>query len=343
MHNITLLPRTALRSKVDNCLERYLSLSCEQKLSIGLYHSGQCYRIDFGNDDSRLFYDIGSISKTLTAQLILKIFSEEQADIHRPVSDFLSLKDGNYPTVYALLTHTAGYSHLTPLEITLPSLLRHRYSHRNPYENATEKAVIRALERRNHAKSGHAYGYSDFAYAILAIIAEKLKEKPFHDLLTDFLAHDLSMHRTTITRQAASPKAVHNGKVIPYWTWEKNNPYLAAGGVTSNLEDMLTYIEAQIQREDDYITKAHTVCPASFKDNTRIGTRIGWHTYKKSNQCWHVGGVGTFRSSIIINRKRRLGVVVLGNTKGIKSANVHYIAKMLYSEMKMHRIHMEIG
>lgn len=46
---------------------------------------------------------------------------------------------------------------------------------------------------------------------------------------------------------------------------------------------------------------------------------IGWHTYKRSNQLWHVGGVGTFRSSIIFNKKCRLGVVVLGSSKGKRS------------------------
>lgn len=65
---------------------------------------------------------------------------------------------------------------------------------------------------------------------------------------------------------------------------------------------------------------------------------FGWHTYKKSNQLWHVGGVGTFRSSIIFNRVKKYGVVVLGNAKGIVGANVHYLAKMLYSEIKIKKI-----
>ena len=51
-----------------------------------------------------------------------------------------------------------------------------------------------------------------------------------------------------------------------------------------------------------------------------------------------MGGVGTFRSSVIFNKKRKLGVVVLGNSKGVASANVHYLAKMLYSEMKINKI-----
>ena len=33
-----------------------------------------------------------------------------------------------------------------------------------------------------------------------------------------------------------------------------------------------------------------------------------------------------------------MAVAVLGNAKGVASANVHYLAKMLYSEMKINKI-----
>lgn len=68
---------------------------------------------------------------------------------------------------------------------------------------------------------------------------------------------------------------------------------------------------------------------------------INKYLFLSENQSLTVGiyrGVGTFRSSIILNRPRKIGVVVLGNSKGRASANVHYLAKMLYSEMKIKKI-----
>ncbi len=257
-----------------------------------------------------------------------------------PVSDFLKLRKGNYPTIYELLTHTAGYHHLTPIEITVPRLIRHRYIYRNIYENVTANDVIKALERRNISKRKHFYGYSDFPYAVLAIIIENIKKQPFSLLLENFLCETLNMHNTTVSRQKEFPKAVCNGKIIPYWKWENNNPYIASGGLVSNITDMLKYLEIEIQSDNHFITKAHEICQNSFNSSKNIGTCIGWHTYKKSNQLWHVGGVGTFRSSIIVNKKTKTGVVVLGNTKGKKSANVHYIAKMLYSDIKTNKINL---
>jgi len=97
-------------------------------------------------------------------------------------------------------------------------------------------------------------------------------------------------------------------------------------------------VGVQIESDEPYIRDAHRLCPESVSGRSDIVTCLGWHSYKKSNQLWHVGGVGTFRSSIIINRPRKIGVVVLGNSKGRASANVHYLAKMLYSEMKIKKI-----
>ena len=134
------------------------------------------------------------------------------------------------------------------------------------------------------------------------------------------------------------PLAVKGGRILPFWLWRRNNPYLAGGGMVSNLEDMLCYLALQIESNESYITKAHTVCNESHIKRDNHLMCIGWHSYKRSNQLWHVGGVGTFRSSLIFNRKRKLGIVVLGNAKGKSSANVHYIAKMLYSELKKNKI-----
>ena len=38
------------------------------------------------------------------------------------------------------------------------------------------------------------------------------------------------------------------------------------------------------------------------------------------------------------NKYTKTGVVVLGNTKGVSGVNVHYLAKMIYSELKINKI-----
>ncbi len=329
-----------LRLKTAEKIKNYLALSENNRLTVGLYKDGRFYV--FGNpaEEKGLFYDIGSVSKTVTAHLILKLCEEERLDINHTVDKILSLKKGKYPTIYQLLTHTAGYHHLTPLEVTLPQLILSGYARKNPYEDCTVKTVIKCLERRRFLKPKVRYGYSDFAFAILALVAESVTKKQFSVLFEEFIQKELGLNNTMVevATESRTPLAANGKKILPFWVWKKDNPYIAGGGMVSNIEDLLRYVALQIESNESYITSAHTVCENSALKNDNHLMCIGWHTYKCSNQLWHVGGVGTFRTSIILNKKLKLGVAVLGNAKGKASANSHYIAKMLYSELKNKRI-----
>ena len=337
---INSLKYTDLRLKTAEKIKSYLALSENNRIAIGIYFEGKFYVLGNPEEEKQMRYDIGSVSKTITAHLILKLYDEKKIDINQTIDRYLPLKKGNYPTVYQLLTHTANYHHLTPLEVTLPSLIVGDYAAENPYKNCTAKTVINSLERRRFIKPKVHYGYSDFAYAVLATIAREVTRKSFSELLEEFIQYDLGLSDTNVIEpiNERNPFAVRGKKILPFWTWKEENPYIASGGVVSNIEDVLRYIALQIESEKPYITLAHTVCGESELKNDSHLMCIGWHTYKRSNQIWHVGGVGTFRTSIILNKKSKLGVAVLGNAKGKSTANSHYIAKMLYGELKKKRI-----
>lgn len=328
-----------MRPKVVKSINKYLSLSKNQSLTVGFYHGGRLFMFGNSPEPTKLVYDIGSISKTVTAHLILKLTGEGKLSLEKSVADYLNLTKGNYPTLYELLTHTAGYGHLTPFEITVPALLCHGYARRNIYEKCTAKTVINCLKRRKKKKE-YGYSYSDFPYAILAVVAETVTGKRFSELIEEFVHNELNMKNThvTVPEETREPHSAYGKRIFDFWKWKCDNPYIAAGGLVSTVSDMLTYITHQIESDREYITQSHKICENSLSPKRNLACCIGWHTYKRSNQLWHVGGVGTFRSSVVINRKRRIGVVVLGNSKGVASANVHYLAKMLYSEMKIKKI-----
>ncbi len=338
--NITSLDLLSLRPKAVEKINTYLALSEHNKITVGLYKNGQCYVFGDFNTENRLFYDVGSVTKTVTAHLILKLYQDKRLDINKTVDRYLPLKKGKYPTIYRLLTHTAGYHHLTPLEVTLPGLMKGGYARKNPYENCTVQTVIKSLERRRFFRPKVRYGYSDFASAVLAAVAEKVTKTPFSTLFEDFIKNDLGLSETytQLSPEKRDPPAAKGKKLLPFWVWKRNNPYIAGGGMVSNIGDVLKYVALQIESDKPYIASAHTVCEDSALKNNNHLMCIGWHTYQNSNQLWHVGGVGTFRTSVIINKSQKLGVTVLGNAKGKASANAHYIAKMLYSELKNNRI-----
>lgn len=339
--NTIFLSDSALRERVLSAKEKYLGICRDNSISIGIYYKGTSYIVSDKPESADYKYDIGSVTKTITAHLILHLRDLGLIDLDKSVSEYILLRKGDYPTVRELLTHTAGYGHLTPCEITVPALLRHGYAKKNIYESCKANTLLRCLERRSNAsrKRGR-YGYSDFAYALLALIAEAVLKKPFAEVLESFVYNSLNLGDTVIEPEESTrfPKSAKRGQKVSFWKWYRDNPYIAGGGLVSTVSDMLRYLSLQIESGESFITDAHKLCEKTLSEKSNVACCIGWHTYKKSNQLWHVGGVGTFRSSLIFNKKLRIGVAVLGNSKGVRSANVHYIAKMIYSEIKINKI-----
>lgn len=325
--------------KAFTSIQKYLDRSPTNGIAVGIiFRDGSegCFFSD--GVDTHTLFDIGSVSKTFTALLVLGLAEEGKLSLEETVDKYIPLPKGKYPKIINLLTHTAGYGHLTPAEITVPALLAKRYIRANLYRHADKDKVISALAARNKAKTGCGYGYSDFAYAVLAVAAENITGTPFHILLDDMIKNKLSLKNTTAFPVSPRRQVFLRGKELSPWEWDKNNPYIAGGGMVSNLEDMLAYAKIQLQSDMPQVIASQKIYTPSFSKNSNIGTCLGWHTYKKSNQLWHVGGVGAFRTSVIINRRLGYAVVVLGNAKGGRSANVHYIAKLIYSELKKKHI-----
>ena len=65
---------------------------------------------------------------------------------------------------------------------------------------------------------------------------------------------------------------------------------------------------------------------------------LTYFTNNKGSLFWHVGGVGYFRSALLINPRRKIGVVVLGNNIGRRGSNPYYIAKLLYTAIRRNKI-----
>ncbi len=326
-----------LGKKGEAAAQRYLQLSKNNCLAIGVMipNGTMGYWISPDVRADSLF-DIGSISKTFTAQVILKLVSENKLSLSDSVDAFLPLPKGHYPTIEMLLTHTAGYKHLTPVEITVPGLLKKSYARANVYCGVQDKAVLKALSKRKYTRRG-GYSYSDFAYAVLALVASRITGRSIKDLLQEVI-DDYQLKNTCVIPEDNRVKSNLRGHIVAPWKWESDNPYLASGGISSTICDMLSYAKAQVEKPYAFTKLAQKRYGAASIMGGSTDVCLGWHTYKRSNQCWHVGGVGTFRSSMIFNTKEKCAVVVMGNAKGGKSANVHYIAKMLYSEMKRHHI-----
>ena len=119
-------------------------------------------------------------------------------------------------------------------------------------------------------------------------------------------------------------------KICNNWVWKSNNPYIVAGGICSNLTDMMKYLELQIEAKKDYIKDCHQVNENTKKRKDKLLICMGWHANKNANHLWHLGGVGCYKTAVIVSKKRKIGVVVMTNCYDFNVPSHHHLAKMIY-------------
>lgn len=88
----------------------------DARITVGIIRDGQASFTVYGENAQVLppekhTYEIGSLTKTMTAALVSKAVGEGLISPDAAIDTYLSLPAGkNYPTVAELLTHTSGYN-----------------------------------------------------------------------------------------------------------------------------------------------------------------------------------------------------------------------------------------
>ena len=88
----------------------------DARITVGILKDGQAFFTVYGENGQILpkvnhVYEIGSLTKTLTAAIIGKAVTEGRIRLDDTIDVYLSLPDRkSYPTIAELLTHTSGYS-----------------------------------------------------------------------------------------------------------------------------------------------------------------------------------------------------------------------------------------
>ncbi|MEU9400238.1 serine hydrolase domain-containing protein [Streptomyces sp. NPDC048242] len=145
--------------------------------------------------DGDVQYRIGSLTKTFTAVLVLRLRDEGVLDLDDPLEKHLPGTGAGEATVAELLAHTAGLAAESPApwwERT-PGSLRPELS-----DVLGEHPLPHPVGRRFH--------YSNPGYTLLGALVEELRGAPWEQVLREEILEPLGLHRTS-TR----PRAPHAG------------------------------------------------------------------------------------------------------------------------------------
>ena len=192
-------------------------------------------------------FNVGSISKTLTAWGVMRLAEEGAIDLDAPVGRYLQKWkpagggfDPEGVTVRRLLSHTGGInvpsvSGVGPGE-PLPSLL-------DELERGRPALGIEPV--RIASEPGSAFAYSGGGYLILQRMIEEVTGRPFAEWMEEAVLDPLGMESSAygldpvLEARAATPYAV-DGSAYAL----RRFPGLAAAGLWSTADDMARFVAA---------------------------------------------------------------------------------------------------
>jgi len=311
-----LLTRTVDMS-FDELLEEALADKKGACVTIGVLKDGEMFYEVYGEDAERLGqteyrYEIGSITKTMTAALTAQAILEGKLRLTDTIDMYLELPAGKvYPAIESLLTHTSGLDDSEYYEWSmLPYVFHHE---KNPFRGLTGETILQEYGKVNLEKGKeYGYGYSNYGFALLGLVLEEVYGTDYTSLLNDYLAADLAMKDTYVSNGDADFEG--------NWQWEDGDAYIPAGAVVSDITDMLLYAQSQLGGDP-----ALTLCHQSLKrvnasDKWKRMAGLGvdeigmsWVIDTENGIIWHNGGTGMHSSYLGFCPEKNTAVVVLSN------------------------------
>lgn len=282
-------------------------------ITVGIVKDGNASYTVYGENGKELprelhTYEIGSLTKTFTAAMVSRAAQEGKIDLNAAIHRYLSLPEGNvYPTVAALLTHTSGYkSHY----IESP-MISNFFTGKNSFLGVTKAMVASQAGELSVPQEDYQFNYSNFGYAVLGLILEEVYGDDYSALANQF-AKGLNLSHTQVSTQ--------DGDLGQYWDWNDGDAYLSAGGLTSNIDDMMAYAQLQLE-ESGYFADCHKELKrvnAAPEQYTAMGIRMdaigmAWIIDNENGIVWHNGGTGNYNSYLGFSVDKNVAVVILSN------------------------------
>ena len=284
-------------------------------ITVGSLQNGEVQWTVYGENGTVLpqelrTYEIGSLTKTFTASLLAKAVSEGNVSLNEDIDSYLDLPQKDYyPTLRRLITHTSGYR---AFYFETPMLTNFLYGG-NDFYRITQNMVIERLSKIDLEDRDSPFLYSNFGLSTVGLVLQNVYGAEFRALMDTYIAEELGLKNTRLSTGSGE---VENG-----WLWKDDDAYLPAGALLSNIEDMLSYAQMQMEETPAYLALSHEALACGTEtsvQNEAMGIRVdavgmGWMIDEENGIVWHNGGTSNYNSYLGFDAKRQVAVVILSN------------------------------
>jgi CubicO group peptidase (beta-lactamase class C family) len=324
---MTLLPETARR--VDLLVARAQAEGRGPSLALGVVRDGDLDHVALAGEqprpDADLQYRIGSISKTMTAVLVMQQRDAGRLALDDPLDRHLPGTPVGALTIRQLLGHASGLQ-------------------REPdgawWERTEGADLATLLAGLTPAKIAHpphrVYHYSNLAYGLLGGVLERITGTPWAELLRERLLEPLGMRRTTY--HPSDPYA--RGYVVhPWHETLREEPrtdtgaMAPAGQLWSTVADLGRWAAFLADPDPrllapDTLTEMCAPVVISDLDSWTGGHGLGVELYRVGERVYvgHGGSMPGYVAGLAVHRPSRTAVVDFANSYGLSRG--HHISAL---------------
>lgn len=156
--------------------------------------------------------------------------------------------------------------------------------------------------------------YSYLNSAIVANVLERHYQKPYDELLQEFITTPYQMPQTQVELPRRKSKVVRNTDQRPFVHLNKNDAFIPSIGAYSTTKDLGQFVQYQIKGQDPYIKLSQK--PTTIVSSSILAS-MAWkmeHTfYNKDRVYFNTGLSASFVNIIVFDPIAQKGLVLLSN------------------------------
>ncbi|MFZ4927601.1 serine hydrolase domain-containing protein [Chryseobacterium sp. Mn2064] len=307
--------KTINSKKIDDFLD-YIVRNNQGIGSVAIFRNGsEVYHKDFGQEqlknvsyDKNTQYQIGSVSKLITAVMLLQLVEQNKLSLHDKLSKFYpEIPYAESITIKQMMNHTSGLGDY----VGKPE---NNWLFGKPVGDA---AIISAITKEGvNSLPGKKLRYSNSAYFLLSRILEKLHNQPYHIILKENILNKAEMNHTFSALD--HPDNIFKSYELSNGNWTEVKDFdfnncIGLGDIVSTTEDMNIFINALFNGK--FISEKTLKMMTSDKDEKIFGKGIMKMPFYNIISYGHGGDTAGTHSTVSYQPEDKLSFAVTINGK----------------------------
>jgi serine beta-lactamase-like protein LACTB, mitochondrial len=262
-------------------------------------------------------YRIGSVSKSLTAVIIMSLFEKGLLNLDDPIQKFCP----NFPqkqapiTIRQLLCHQSGIRHYSNEHFMEEYYSITRYPTSFDAISVFKNDTLVAIP-------GSKYFYSSYGYVLLGCVIENITGLSYEEALQKFILNPAGMRQTSldfpeniIPFRVKSYEKNKDGSLRNARPVDLSNKF-PAGGILSTSDDLDRFANALLSNKILENSTLDLMWTDQLTNSGKAtGYGFGWNTPSDKNEIFHGGSSAGATAFVYILRNEKIVISFLTNTE----------------------------